>query len=110
METLHGNIKLVDDDSSNRIDDLQIEYNRRLCIEKVIKNADGAVAFDLSDIGAMVALYIHTTGHITIDAGTNIELQNDFMLLNAAFVETFTITNPETADVTVSIRAYGTVA
>ena len=110
MKTLYGNIKLTDDDSTILIEDLAVGYNRRLCIERVLKVADGAVSIDLSALGTMKALYIRTTGPIVLNNGGAIPVTSEFLLLNAAFSTTFTIANGGAADVTVSIRAYGVVA
>jgi hypothetical protein len=110
MKTLYGNIKLTDDDSTILIEDLAVAYNRRICIERVLKVADGAVTIDLTVLGTMKVFYIHTTGAIVVNNGEEIPVTNDFLLLNAAFSTTFTIANGGTADVTVSIRAYGVVA
>lgn len=108
MNTLHANIKLVDDDSQNRIEDLVIEYNRRICVERTFKSSEGAITFNFSDLGNMLALYIHTSSMITVNNGSDIIVRDDLLLLNSSVGASITIQNKDaTKDAVVSLRAYG---
>lgn len=111
MATLHGNIKLTDDDSLTLVEDLAISYNRRVCVERILKSTDGAVTIDLTGVGSMLAFYIHTTYPVTLNNGANIVVQNDLLLLNASIGASLTVQNFDAAhNAVISYRIYGVVA
>jgi hypothetical protein len=107
MQYLHNYVKMVDDDSKVVIEDLVVDYDRRFCLDRVLKSGDGVVAIDLSVIENMLALYIHVDGPITVNNGVDLIVSSDLILLNAEYDLTFTIQNKGTVDRNISIRAYG---
>jgi hypothetical protein len=111
MDYLHAFIKLVDATSVQRVDDLVINYDRFIGIDRILALADGAVTIDLSALTHMLCLHIETDQTINlVQSGNTIVIQNNFVLLNASIGLTFTLQNPGTTPANIMIRGYGVLA
>ena len=66
MGTLYYNLNLKDDILEKELKNQTVSFDQRKTITRNIKNADGSVTIDLTDLGTEAALYIKTSLAITV--------------------------------------------
>jgi hypothetical protein len=111
MGTLHCNIRLTDPELTIKVEDLTIDYDRRVVLDRVLTYDDGEVSIDLTGAGTISAFYLHTTSPITLkkaDASTQV-VDTDILILSD--VDISSIQNlDEDNDAAVEIYAYGSAS
>lgn len=66
MGTLYYNLNLKDDILEKELKNQTVAFDQRTTLSRNIKNADGSVTIDLTDLGTEVALYIKTSLGISV--------------------------------------------
>lgn len=111
MSTLHCNFRITDSELTIKVEDLDIDYDRRLSIQRELKSSDGAVAVDLSGAGTMSALYVHTSSPITLTMSddSTVVVESDLFLTMGLDVVSMQNLDEE-VDAVVKIYAYGSAS
>ncbi len=110
MSTVRYALKIADDDLTNNIELTEVNYNRRFCLERVVKSTDGEVLVDLTSAGAISVLYINTSAPVTIKLTDNSTFVLESILFMTKGVSIASVQNLNSkTDAVVKIYAYGSV-
>lgn len=89
------------------LQDQSITYTDKVEVVRPLKDTDGDITIDISEITTVKALFVQSTGPVTVEINTEDVEVTDILFISLAELTSLKISTAETTDISIEVAVFG---